>query len=527
MAKSSIVTFYNELKRRKVIRVAIVYTVVAWILVEVASVMFPGLLLPDWSVRLVIALAIIGFPVALILAWAFELTPDGARVQSTAEAGTAESVEKDAVPAIRKAGFNSIAVLPFLNLSNDPENEYFSDGMSEELLNLLCKLPQLTVASRTSSFSFKGKSVDMGTVAEQLGVDVILEGSVRRSGERVRITAQLIDGHSDRHLWSENYDRELKDVFAVQDEIAKAIAKALELSLSPAQQRSIRKLASTQDMDAYDFYLRGRHYSERGDVDSGQKMFEKAIELDDGYALAWAGAADCHSWRCMWYEGAPESLQMADECSLRALQLAPDLAEAHASRAYALSMNGKYAEAEKEFKAAIELDPQLYEAYYYAGRAYFAEGKFRRAVDAFKQASAIRPDDVSPAALTSTSLKPLGNEEEYFQAARHAIEVAERYLVLNPDDALAISRIANDLVAIGEGEKGLEYAERAYKINPHVCRYNVACANVLTGNTERALNLLEEHARAGAVHVDWLEKDSDWEAVRDLPRFRKIVEIAS
>jgi tetratricopeptide (TPR) repeat protein len=124
-------------------------------------------------------------------------------------------------------------------------------------------------------------------------------------------------------------------------------------------------------------------------------------------------------------------------------------------------------------------------------------------------------------------LKPLGNEEEYFQAARHAIEVAERYLVLNPDDALAISRIANDLVAIGEGEKGLEYAERAYKINPHVCRYNVACANVLTGNTERALNLLEEHARAGAVHVDWLEKDSDWEAVRDLPRFRKIVEIAS
>lgn len=527
MAKSSIVTFYKELKRRKVIRVAIVYTVVAWILVEVASVMFPGLLLPDWSVRLVIALAILGFPVALILAWAFELTPDGARVQSAAEAGPVDAVEKDAVPAIRKEGFNSVAVLPFLNLSNNPENEYFSDGMSEELLNLLCKLPQLTVASRTSSFSFKGKNVDMGTVARQLGVDVILEGSVRRSGDRVRITAQLIDGHSDRHLWSEHYDRELKDVFAVQDEIAKAIVKALELSLSPAQQRSIRKLASTEDMDAYDFYLRGRHFSERGDVDSGQKMFENAIKLDDGYALAWAGAADCHSWRCMWYEGSPESLHMADECSLKALQLAPDLAEAHASRSYALSMNGKYAEAEKEFKAAIELDPQLYEAYYYAGRTYFAEGKFRQAVDAFKQAARIRPDDVTAAALASTSLRAMGAGDEYFRAARHAIEVAERYLVLNPDDALAMSRVANDLIAVGEPEKGLEFAERAYVINPHVCRYNVACAIVLTGHTERALDLLEEHARAGAVHVDWLEKDSDWDAVRDLPRFREIVEIAS
>ena len=201
-----------------------------------------------------------------------------------------------------KEGFKSVAVLPFLNLSKDPDNEYFSDGMSEELLNLLCKLPQLTVASRTSSFSFKGKDVDLGTVAKQLGVDVILEGSVRRSDDRVRITAQLIDGRSDRNLWSETYDRELKDVFAVQDEIAQNIVHALELSLSPAQQLSIQKQVVTDIMDAYDFYLRGRYFIERGDIDSGQQMFEKAIELDGDYVLAWAGAADCHSWRCMWYE---------------------------------------------------------------------------------------------------------------------------------------------------------------------------------------------------------------------------------
>ena len=524
MPKSPITRFYQELRRRKVIRVAIVYVIVAWLIVEVASVMFPGLLLPDWSVRLVIGLAIIGFPIALVMAWAIELTPDGLKMDSE----VVEKTGEEFVEIGQGTGddeFNSIAVLPFLNLSNDPDNEYFSDGMSEELLNLLCKVPQLTVASRTSSFSFKGKDADLGTVAKQLGVDVILEGSVRRSDERVRITAQLVDGRSDRHLWSETYDRELKDVFAVQDEIAHCIVEALELSLSPHAQRCILQRSPTEDMDAYDYYLRGRYYVERGDVDFGQEMFEKAIELDESYALAWAGAADCHSWREMWFEGSQESKAKADEYSLKALELAPNQAEAHASRSFALSMNGKYDEAEAEFKAAIKLDPQLYEAYYFGGRAYFAQGKYREAVDAFTQAGVVRPDDVVAASMTSTSLKALGADEEtMIQASKHSIEVAERYLALNPDDALAISRVANDLIYIGETEKGLERAERAYSINPDVCRYNVACSNMVAGNTDRALDLLEEHARAKAVQLDWLENDSDWDAVRDNPRFKAIVQ---
>lgn len=526
MAHSPLSKFYTELKRRKVIRVAIVYTVVAWLLVEVASVLFPGLLLPDWSVRLVIGLAIIGFPIALVLAWAVELTPDGPRIETGAIEKPDDKPAAEPDQAIEKKNSISVAVLPFLNLSNDPDNEYFSHGMSEEILNLLCKLPQLTVASRTSSFSFKAKDVDMATVAKQLGVDVILEGSVRRSGDRVRITAQLIDGKSDRHLWSETYDRELKDVFAVQDEIAQNIVDALEISLSPAQQRSIQKRVATEDMDAYDFYLRGRYFVDRGDMDSGERMFEKAIGLDESFALAWAGVADCHSWRTMWYESSPDSLQKADECSLKALQLAPNQAEAHASRSYALTMNGKYSEAEAEFKSAIKLDPQLYEAYYYAGRAYFAQGKFRQAADAFAQAGAIRPDDVSAATMTSTALKSVGSEEEIRKAAEHSISVAERYLALNPDDALALSRAANELINLGEIEKGLEWAERAYSISPEKCRYNVACAFIVSGKTERALKLLEEHAKAGAVQVDWLEQDRDWDAVRDHPRFKAIVEMA-
>ncbi len=453
MTQSPLTRFYQELKRRKVIRVAVVYVVVAWVIVEVASVLFPGLLLPEWSVRLVIGLAIIGFPIALVMAWAVELTPDGIKFESGADEELAGESSTGAAREPKKDGFNSVAVLPFLNLSNDPENEYFSDGMSEEILNLLCKLPQLTVASRTSSFSFKGKDVDMSTVAQQLGVDVILEGSVRRSNNKVRITAQLIDAGSDRHLWSETYDRELKDVFAVQDEIAQNIVDAMELSLSPAQKLSIQKRPTTEDMDAYDFYLRGRYYVERGDVNSGQAMFEKAIELDPDYALAWAGAADCHSWRCMWFDGSTDSPQKADECSLKALQLAPNRAEAHASRGYALTMNSKYAESEVEFKSAIEIDPQLYEAHYYMGRSYFAEGKHHEAVDAFRMAAAIRPDDVTAATLLCTTLKSFAGEDEIRSAAENAIKVSDRYLALNPDDVLAISRSANDLIIMGEIER--------------------------------------------------------------------------
>jgi adenylate cyclase len=524
MSRSPLKRFYSELKRRKVIRVAVAYVIVSWVIVEAASVMFPELLLPDWSVRLLIALVAAGFPIALVLAWAFDIRPDpGPELPADDQALTLvsapEYTDKPGADSIE-----SIAVLPFVNLSNDAENEYFSDGMSEELLNLLCKLPQLTVASRTSSFSFKGKDKDIVTIARQLHVDVVLEGSVRRSGERVRITAQLIDGRSDRHLWSGNYDRELTDVFAVQDEIAQNIVDALKLSLTPEQQQSISRPAATDNIDAYDFYLRGRYFVERGDVDSGQRMFEKAIELDESYALAWAGAADCHSWRCQWYESAGNSLELSDECSRKALELAPGLAEAHASRLHSAVANSNYAEAEAAFKAAVELDPQLYEAYYYVGRAYFAQGKFREAADAFRQAGVIRPDDLTAATLRATALKALGQSDEWREARKQSIEIAERYLALNPDDALAWSRVAHDLINDGQVEKGLEWAERAYSINPSVCRYNVACAYMVAGNKDRSLDLLEEHARARAVNVDWLLSDSDWEAARDDPRFLSILD---
>ncbi len=521
MSENSLVRFYHELRRRKVIRVAIVYAFVSWALVEVASVVFPELLLPDWTVRLVIVLAIIGFPIALVMAWALELTPDGIK----GDAGVSEQVEEaTATKSMAERDDDerrSIAVLPFLNFSNDPENEYFSDGMAEEILNLLCKLPQLTVASRTSAFSFKGKDIDLGTVAEKLGVDVILEGSVRRSGDRIRITAQLIDGKSDRHLWSETYDRELVDVFAVQDEIARNIVEALEIKLTPTQQRSIQKKATTGNMDAYDFYLRGRYFFERGEGNHARQMFEKAIELDPEFALAWAGAADSHVWMYMWGGGTPENLEKADEFSRKALELAPETAEAHASHGYVLSMNSQYAEAENEYRSAIDLNPQLFESYYYFGRSSFAQGKFREAADMFAKAMAIRPDDVGAATMRSSALGSVGTPEEILEAARDGLKVTEKYLTLNPDDALAWSRGALELTVAGSVDQGLEWAERAFALNPEVCAYNVAIVFLLAGKIERSLDILEKFRPL--IHKDWLEHDSDWDSARDHPRFKAVL----
>ena len=515
--------FYSELKRRKVIRVAIAYVVIAWIVVEIASVMFPGLLLPDWSVRLVIAIAIIGFPIALVLAWAVDLTPDGVKLEQKTENAASALPAAPLPQPTTDDSRRSVAVMPFLNLSNDPDNEYFSDGMSEELLNLLCKLPQLTVASRTSSFSFKGKDADIKTVAERLGVDVVLEGSVRRAGSKVRITSQLIDARADRHLWSETYDRELSDVFAVQDEIANNIVKALEIRLSPDQKRLLRKKSTTADMDAYDFYLKGRYFIMRGEMEHALSMFQKAVELDDGFAPAWAGLAEAHTWKCQWIESTPEGLKAADECSLKALELAPGSAEAHAARCFALVLNSKFEEAIAESDKAIELDPKLYEAYYYRGRACFANGLFREAAEFFRKAGEIRPDDMGAATLQSTSTKAFGSEEEKRLAAMHAVEVAERYLALNPDDALAMSRIANDLIYLGEVEKGLDKARRAYRIDSNVCGYNVACAFVSAGEVEQALDYLEEHVDRQGVNIDWIENDSDWDDLREHPRFKALL----
>jgi adenylate cyclase len=327
------------------------------------STVSPNLSLPDWTVKLVTILVALGFVIAIMLAWAFDIGPGGVhRTASVDDAGadprqdpaaSAEGVDaKDQVvqSPVEIDQRKSIAILPFINMSGDVENEYFSDGISEEILN------------------------GIPAVAEQLGVDTVLEGSVRRAGERVRITAQLIDVATDSHLWSETYDREMKDVFAIQDDIAQSITDALEMALSPKERRAIQNVA-TSDARAYDFYLRGRSYiytmTQHGS-ENAIRMFQQAIDLDAKYALAYAGIADAYSH--MYRYGARNrkiAQEKAKEASEKAIALDPDSSEAHASRGLALRINEEYAESEQEFEKAIELNPNLFEAYFYFGSSNF------------------------------------------------------------------------------------------------------------------------------------------------------------
>lgn len=269
--KSGLQKFWAELKRRRVIRVVVVYAVASWLVISASETLLPNLNMPDWSVTLVIAMVALAFPIVLALAWIFDIGPDGVQVTPATSAAPAKlpaaqpvaappvASVTPAAPVATSDDRRSIAVLPFVNMSGDLENEYFSDGIAEEILNLLTKLPQLRVASRTSSFGFKGERINIPDVAIKLGVNTILEGSVRRAEDRVRITAQLIEVGTDSHLWSETYDRELKDVFAIQDDIARSIVAALEVTLTPKDRRAIQNVA-TSDVQAYDYYLRGRKY---------------------------------------------------------------------------------------------------------------------------------------------------------------------------------------------------------------------------------------------------------------------------
>ena len=413
-----------------------------------------------------------------------------------------------------------IAVLPLVNMSGDADNIYFSDGIAEEILNLLAKLPQLRVASRTSSFAFRGSNKTVGEIAAALNVEIVLEGSVRRSGDRVRVAMQLIDAQDDAHLWSEIYDRKLTDIFAVQSDIAREVVSALGSGEAP----NIPTYRATDNPEAYDYYLRGLqfyHLMDRGCMLHSRQMFERAIEIDPDYAKAWAGLANAASMTYMWYERTDELLELADRASRRALELAPMLAESHTARAFALTLLGSFDAANEEFERALELDPQLYEAWYLYARSRFAEGNHPEAVRLFEQAGRVRPDDYQSLCLATTSCIAMKDSLRVKSLAIEAVRRAERHLQLNPEDTRALTLGGSCLSEIGEHERGTEWIERAIAIAPDDIGvlHNAGCFYAATGDVERALDLFERRLELGDIYQEWIDNDSDFDSIRDDPRF--------
>ena len=438
--------------------------------------------------------------------------------------------EMDDAASVSHVEKPSIAVLPFINMSGDPEQEYFSDGITEDIITDLSKVSGLSVVARNTVFTYKGKSVKVPDVARELGVEFVVEGSVRKAGSRVRVTGQLINGKDDRHVWADRYDRDLTDIFAIQDEITHAIVEQLKVKLLPQEKKSIAQ-APTDNVEAYTYYLRGRQFMQRHSKSNYQlarRMFAKAVELDSLYARAYAGIADCDSFLFLHYhlEASVDSILAT---SAKALSLDDKLAEAHASRGLAFSLDRRYDEATSEFEKAIGLDPNSFEAHYFYGRACVTQGKFERAATVFERAAENKPDDYQSVCLLIIVYRSLGRERDSENAARRGVERAERALISHPEDARAAYLGANALAVLGERDRAREWAARALAIDPDdvLIQYNVACVYSLLGDIDQAFDLLERLLpNAGhELRRGWIKHDSDLDPLRSHQRYQKILEV--
>jgi TolB-like protein len=424
--------FWKELRRRKVFKVAVAYAVVAWLVIQVASTIAPQLNLPEWAPRFITFVVLLGFPVALVLAWTLEKTPDGVKVEP-ASVGNKRMFAIAAVlvalaigwywkgrpeaPDTRSGaeGERSIAVLPFVNMSDDEENEFFSDGISEEILNSLAQMPDLRVAARTSSFSFKGQQKEIPEIARELNVRMVLEGSVRKQDDRVRITAQLVDAETGFHAWSQTYDRELKDIFAIQDEIARAIAGELQVKLGAAHGDGATR-PDTTSLEAYDAYLKGLPlFQERGrdNLFEAERLFRSALALDPRFAKAWAGLAMTlmilpeHS-----LEPLAASWSKARDAAEYALALEPTLPDPYLVLGYIAGGEFRFDTSHALFDRALELAPSFAMGYQWYGRMLTIEGDFARAYKLIQQAVSLDPKAPIMHGALVVVLRALGRDDE-------------------------------------------------------------------------------------------------------------------
>jgi len=456
--------FYRQLRRRKVIRVAAFYIVASWVAIEVASVLVPELMLPAWSVRLVILLAVFAFPFVLVLAWVFDITPEG--VQRT----PAEAVGANQPVALPAPPQRSLAVLPFRNIGGDRDNEYFCEGLAEDLLNVLSRVEGLRVAARSSAFAFRDGLSDVRTIGEKLNVATVLEGSVRKSNGRLRITVRLLDTADGFQRWTEVFDREQGDIFKIQDEISRAVFDALHVEVYGAKRPRI--VPGTRDIEAYNLYLMGRHQFHKRTEESlrsAVRFFEQATERDPGFALPYTGLAD--SWSLLSASGegygqmpVEEAIARAAPLVEKALELDPNLAEAHASRGFLDRLREDSAGAERALRRALELNPDYSMAHAWLGLTLTDLGRLREARAEYERA--YEADPLSPIIGSNLGFALLKSDE--LDAAR---EHFHRVMEIAPEFTVAHSGMAQLERRSGRLETAEEWWERASRINPNRAYY--------------------------------------------------------
>ena len=570
--------FFSELKRRNVYKVAVAYAIVGWLLVQVATQVFPFLEIPNWVVRLVIALVAIGFPIALVIAWAFELTPEGIkRTEDVDLAVSARQPRKHAwivvviVGAALSVGLffigrytarnsasaselsaKSIAVLPFVNMSADKNDEYLSDGVSEELIAALSKINGLQVKARTSSFAFKGKNEDIQKIGELLHASHLLEGSVAKAGNKLRITAQLIQASDGNHEWSDTYDRDMQDIFAVRSEVAQKVAETLKVRLLGEEKRKIDK-KPTENLEAYDAYLKGRYFFNRPSDQNLSKaisQFEDAVRLDPNFAAAYSGLSDAYLWAA-FNEGfitAAEGKPKARSAAEKSLQLNDASAEAHTSLANYLSWyDHDWAASEREFRRAIALDPnyafahdqfaltlacqdRLAESETEGRRAaqldplnpaiaidntlwLTAQGEFQQAKEEAKRGAKLDPEFFFPQLQFGWIDIQAGNAKAAIPALQKAVAMESPPFV--------IAWLGYAYGAAGDRNAALATIEQLKKksVNGYVPQFNLAMIHLGLGDRDRALDLLEQASAADSQWMMYLKIDHIFDSLRADPRF--------
>jgi serine/threonine-protein kinase len=560
--------FFAELKRRNVYKVAVAYAVVGWLLIQIATQTFPFFDIPNWAVRLVVLAIVIGFPVALVLAWAFELTPEGiARTDESGElpkqrgghawiyvalvAGALSIgvffLGRYTAPtrsAGREARDKSIAVLPFVDLSQAKDQEYFCDGISEEILNALAKVGALRVVARTSSFAFKGKTADVAEIARKLGVENVLEGSLRRDGNRIRISAQLIDARNGFHLWSETYERELKDMFALQDEITASIVNALKIKLAIAA-----PLKRKPNPEAHDLDLKGRYFLNKRDLKRAIDYFQQALAKDPEDALAYAGLSEVYVVLAVRGGVAPrEVMPKAKEAALQALAIDDALSEAHASLAYVTFFyDWDLPAAEREFKRAVELNPNNADAHHWYSHYLMAQGRIEESLTRSKRAFELSPFDALMslhlawhsfyARQYDQALDQIGKtiEMDYRagtvwlgrileQQGKYAEAIAEFQKHLESSSgrsALAKARLAHACAVSGNREAAQKIIAELEQLakSEYVSSFEIAAIHAGLGEKEQAFGRLEKGCAERAAELVTLTTEPSFDNLRSDPRF--------
>jgi adenylate cyclase len=576
--------FFSELKRRNVYKVAVAYAVVGWVIAQIATQIFPFLEIPNWVVRLVIVLIAIGFPIALVIAWAFELTPEGIKrtedVDLTVSArqprkhawifvtivaaafsvglfffGRYTAGNKAAATAPHELPEKSVAVLPFVNMSADKNDEYLSDGVSEELITALSKINGLQVKARTSSFAFKGKNEDIQKIGELLHVSHLLEGSVAKAGNKLRITAQLIQASDGNHEWSDTYDREMQDIFAVRSEVAQKVAETLKVRLLGEEKKQIDK-KPTENLEAYNLYRQGRYYgdnvSEEG-IKKALPFFQQAIQKDPRFALAYAGMADTYVAAADAFIAPREAFSKAKEAALKAIELDDTLAEAHASLGLVhYHYDWDWAAAEKEFKRAQVLNPQSVWSYTLYSQFLGGMGRVEEANEQGRRALEVDPLSVTARWCLGWAFLNAGRSDE-------AIEQISKAMELNPNSAWARTFLGRAYLTKGMQQRGIEEMETARRDGPDDVfvlgllgygyavtgrradafkvlqsfdemekhRYVSRAARVYVyaglGDKDKAFEWLEKAYQERSDALAWFRKEPESQSLRSDPRFAALM----